>query len=123
IAKISALLVARARYQEEFGYLHTSTFADDELSSEIALAALDLVEADDGALMRRCADTGAWFLARLKEVMARHPDQIRDVRGRGLLVGVELATQEDSPSPLLRLIGEQELLGFMVSGWFLHEEG
>ena len=122
IAKISALLIARARYQEEFGTLHTSTFADDELSSAIALAALDLIDADGGALMRRCADTGAYFLARLREVMARHPDQIRDVRGRGLLIGVELATQEQSPSPLIRLIGEQELLGFLVSGWFLHEE-
>ena len=122
IAKISALLIARERYQEEFGYLHTSTFADDELSSAIALAALDLVEADGGALMERCARTGAYFLARLRDLMARHPDQIRDVRGRGLLLGVELATQEDSPSAFLRLVGEQELLGFMVSGWFLHEE-
>lgn len=123
IAKISALLVARARYQEEFGYLHTSTFADDDPSSEIALAALDLVEAEGEALMSRCAETGAYFMARLRDLMARHPDQIREVRGRGLLIGVELATQEESPSPLLRLIGEQELLGFMVSGWFLHEEG
>lgn len=123
IAKISALLIARERYQEEFGYLHTSTFADDELSSAIALAALDLLEADGEALVRRCADGGAYFLARLRDLMARHPDQIRDVRGRGLLIGVELAAQEDSPSPLIRLLGEQELLGFMVSGWFLHEEG
>jgi acetylornithine/succinyldiaminopimelate/putrescine aminotransferase len=123
IAKISALLVARDRYLEEFGYLHTSTFADDDLSSEIALAALDLLEADGEALMRRCGETGEWFLARLRDLMARHPDQIRDVRGSGLLIGVELATQEDSPSPFIRLLGEQELLGFMVSGWFLHEEG
>ena len=123
IAKISALLVARDRYREEFGYLHTSTFADDDLSSGIALAALDLVELDDEALMRRCADTGAYFLARLRDLMARHPDQIREVRGRGLLLGVELATQESSPSALIRLIGEQDLLGFIVSGWFLHEEG
>jgi acetylornithine/succinyldiaminopimelate/putrescine aminotransferase/predicted amino acid dehydrogenase len=123
IAKISALLVARDRYQQEFATLHTSTFADDELSSAIALAALDLLEADGEALVRRCADSGAYFLARLRDVMARWPDQVRDVRGRGLLIGVELATQENSPSPLIRLLGEQELLGFIVSGWFLHEEG
>jgi acetylornithine/succinyldiaminopimelate/putrescine aminotransferase/predicted amino acid dehydrogenase len=121
LAKISALLVARDRYQEEFATLHTSTFADDDFSSEIALAALDLLEADGGALMRRCAAAGERFLARLRDVMARYPDQIRAVRGRGLMLGVELADQRDSPSPLIRLLGAQELIGFVVSGWFLRE--
>jgi acetylornithine/succinyldiaminopimelate/putrescine aminotransferase/predicted amino acid dehydrogenase len=121
LAKISALLVARERYLEEFGYLHTSTFADDDFSSEVALAALDLLEEDDGALLRRCAATGELLLGCLRDLMARYPDQIRAVRGRGLMVGVELADQHDSPSALIRLLGAQELLGFMVSGWFLRE--
>jgi acetylornithine/succinyldiaminopimelate/putrescine aminotransferase/predicted amino acid dehydrogenase len=121
LAKISALLVARDHYREEFGILHTSTFADDDYSSELALVALDLVEEDGGALMRRCAATGEYFVTRLGDVMARYPDQIRAVRGRGLMIGVELADQRDSPSALVRLLGGQDLLGFMVSGWFLRE--
>ena len=121
LAKISALLVARERYIEEFGVLHTSTFADDDFSSEVALAGLDLLEEDDGALMRRCAATGELFVARLRDLMARYPDQIRAVRGRGLMIGVELADQRGSPSAFIRLLGAQELLGFMVSGWFLRE--
>ena len=121
LAKISALLVARQRYQEQFGVLHTSTFADDDFSSEVALAALDLLEEDGGALMRRSAVAGQRLLGRLGDLMARYPDQIRAVRGRGLMIGVELADQRDSPSPLIRLLGAQELIGFMVSGWFLRE--
>jgi acetylornithine/succinyldiaminopimelate/putrescine aminotransferase/predicted amino acid dehydrogenase len=121
LAKISALMVARERYIEEFGVLHTSTFADDDFSSEVALAGLDLIEEDGGALMRRCAEMGALFMGRLRDVMARHPDQIRAVRGRGLMIGVELADQRDSPSAFMRVLGAQELLGFMVSGWFLRE--
>ncbi len=121
LAKISAVLIARERYIDEFGYLHTSTTADDDFSSELALTALDLIEEEDGALMRRCAATGQLFLGRLRDLMARHPDQIRAVRGRGLMIGVELADQRHSPSALIRLLGGQELLGFMVSGWFLRE--
>ncbi len=121
LAKISAVLIARERYIDDFGYLHTSTTADDDFSSELALTALDLIEEEDGALMRRCAATGKLFLSRLRDVMARYPDQIRAVRGRGLMIGVELADQRDSPSALIRLLGSQELLGFMVSGWFLRE--
>jgi acetylornithine/succinyldiaminopimelate/putrescine aminotransferase/predicted amino acid dehydrogenase len=121
LAKISAMLVARDRYIDEFGTLHTSTFADDDFSSELALVGMDLIEEDDEALMRRCAATGDQFLGRLRDLMARYPDQIRAVRGRGLMIGVELAEQRESPSALIRELAAQELLGFMVSGWFLRE--
>ena len=71
LAKISALLVAADRYQEEFGVLHTSTFADDDLSSELALAALDLLDEDDGRVARLCAAAGERLLGRLRDLMAR----------------------------------------------------
>jgi acetylornithine/succinyldiaminopimelate/putrescine aminotransferase/predicted amino acid dehydrogenase len=122
LAKISALLIDRTRYLEDFGFLHTSTFSDDDASSEVALGGLELLERDGGALMRRCEETGAYFLARLREVQARYPDQIHEVRGRGLMIGVEIASQVGSPSPMMRLVSEQELLGFVVSGWLLREE-
>jgi acetylornithine/succinyldiaminopimelate/putrescine aminotransferase/predicted amino acid dehydrogenase len=122
LAKISALLIERSRYLEDFGFLHTSTFADDDFSSEVAIGTLDLVERDDGALMRRCSETGDYFLGRLRDLMARYPDQIQAVRGRGLMIGVEIASQEGSPSPMMRLVSDQEMLGFVVSGWLLREE-
>jgi acetylornithine/succinyldiaminopimelate/putrescine aminotransferase/predicted amino acid dehydrogenase len=122
LTKIAALLVRRDRYQEEFGYLHTSTFADDDFSSAISLAALDLVTRDDGALMRACHEKGAYLLERLRALQQRYPRVIRDVRGRGLLLGVELAPTGDSASNLLRVASEQHLLGGLVSGYLLHEE-
>lgn len=122
LAKISALLIDRSRYVEDFGFLHTSTFADDDFSSEVAIAGLDLLERDDGALVHRCGTVGDEFLARLRDVQARFPDQIRDVRGRGLMIGVEIALQEASPSPMMRVISEQEMLGFALSGWLLRQE-
>ena len=50
LAEIGALLVQRDRYQHEFGYLHTSTFAEDDFASGVALAALDLIEMGGGEL-------------------------------------------------------------------------
>src|SRR4029450_6279631 len=100
LTKIAALLVRRDRYQEEFGYLHTSTFADDDFTSAISLAALDLVTRDDGGLMRDCPEKGTYLLERLRALQQRYPRVIRDVRGRGLLLGVELAPADDSASNL-----------------------
>ena len=123
LAKIGALLVDEGRYVERFGYLHSSTFADDDFSSAIALGALDLLEADGGALMRACAEKGCYLLGRLRELQARYPGVIADVRGRGLMLGVELRPQHGSASALLRVAAEQSLTGFLLSGYLLNVEG
>jgi acetylornithine/succinyldiaminopimelate/putrescine aminotransferase/predicted amino acid dehydrogenase len=123
LAKVSALLVQRDRYVEEFGMLHTSTFAEDDFSCAIALGALDLLEADDGALMRACREKGDYLLGQLRAVQRRYPQALKAVRGRGLLIGVELAPQTRSASALLRVASEQHLLGFLASGYLLHEAG
>jgi acetylornithine/succinyldiaminopimelate/putrescine aminotransferase/predicted amino acid dehydrogenase len=121
LAKVSALLVDRERYIDDFGYLHTSTFADDDHSASIALRVLDLLEGENGAVLDRCRETGDYFLGRLRALQARYPEQLREVRGRGLMIGIELVAATDSPSPLLRVISEQGLLAFVVCGHLLHE--
>lgn len=120
LAKISALAVERERYIHQFGYLHTSTFADDDFSSAVALRTLDLLEDDE--LLRFCQEKGAFLLERLRALKSRYPGQLRDVRGRGLMIGVELVPQLQSRSPLLRVFSEQGLLGFLVSAYLLREE-
>ena len=49
-------------------------------------------------LVQRAATAGEYLLARLEELQSRH-EQIGDVRGRGLLVGLELVTDRDSKEP------------------------
>ncbi|MEZ4865653.1 MAG: aminotransferase class III-fold pyridoxal phosphate-dependent enzyme [Caldilineaceae bacterium] len=123
LAKQGALLVRADQYIEEFGYLHTSTFAEDDFSAAIGLAALDLVTRDQGALLQGCREKGDYLLQRLRALQACYPQVIREVRGRGLMIGVELIPQHDSASNLLRVVSEQNLLGFLTCGYLLHEEG
>lgn len=119
LAKLSALLVDRARYAPEYGYLHTSTFADDDFSSAIGLGVLEVIEKD--RIEERCRESGEYLLARLGEIAARHPGVVKEVRGRGLMAGIELAREVHSSAPLIRVLSEQNLLGFFASGWLLHE--
>ena len=120
LAKIAALLVDRDRYVDDFGYLHTSTFADDDFSSIVALRALDLLERDNGAIAAQCRRQGDRILARLERVRAQFPGQIREVRGRGLMIGVELLPQQDA-SPLLQVLSDQSLVGYVACGYLLRE--
>jgi putrescine aminotransferase len=68
--------------------LQTSTFGGSELACAAALAALDVLVDDD--LAERARVRGDQLLAGARAVMRRHPAVIADVRGAGLLVGVEL---------------------------------
>ncbi|PKL75877.1 MAG: hypothetical protein CVV27_13145, partial [Candidatus Melainabacteria bacterium HGW-Melainabacteria-1] len=114
-------LVRADQYCYRFGKLHSSTFAEDELSAGVALAALDLLDSEN--LMQQAADTGAWLLQELQALQARYPEQIAEVRGCGLMIGVEFASQADSPSPAIRMLSRQELLGYAITGYLLYEHG
>lgn len=123
LAKVSALLVDRERYVPEFGYLHTSTFAEDDLSSTVAVRTLEILTRDDDAVIARCRERGARLLERLGQLRERFPGQIREVRGRGLMIGVELEPQTHSPSPLLRVLSDQGLVGYLACGYLLRAHG
>jgi acetylornithine/N-succinyldiaminopimelate aminotransferase len=68
---------------------HGSTFAGGPVASAAALAVLDLV--DDPTLLREVRERGA----RLREGLERLPG-VREVRGRGLMLGVGLAEGIDA---------------------------
>jgi len=72
---------------EENPYLHTTTFGGNPLACAAGLAALDEVERLD--LCSRATERGAQLLDGLREIAVAHADMIADVRGRGLLVGME----------------------------------
>lgn len=66
---------------------HGSTFGGNPLAAAVGLAALQVIE--DEHLVERSAELGAHLLDRLRGIDS---SLIRDVRGRGLWVGVELDT-------------------------------
>jgi ornithine--oxo-acid transaminase len=64
---------------------HGSTYGGNPLACAVARAALQVIE--DERLADRSAELGAWLLYELRKI--RHP-HIKEIRGRGLLVGIEL---------------------------------
>ena len=83
-------LIARPALWQEFQrqpYIHSSTFGGNPLACCAAVATLEVIA--DEHLADRAAATGAYFLERLDAVRRRHPSVVRDVRGRGLMLGIE----------------------------------
>ncbi len=65
---------------------HASTFGGNPVSCAAALATIDLLRS---SLMQNAADVGAYMMDLLKELQEKHAI-IGDVRGRGLMIGIEL---------------------------------
>jgi len=66
---------------------HGSTFGGNPLACAAALATLETI-LDEG-ILENCRKVGAYFLSRLGELKEKHP-RIREVRGQGLILAVEL---------------------------------
>jgi ornithine--oxo-acid transaminase len=64
---------------------HGSTFGGNPLACAVGRAALDVLE--DERLPERSAELGAWFQGELRGIGSPH---VVEVRGRGLLIGIEV---------------------------------
>ncbi|MFD9685101.1 aspartate aminotransferase family protein [Kitasatospora sp. NPDC059088] len=120
LAKAAVMLVHHRRHRPGFELLHSSTFAKDAFSTLIAARTLDLLEADGGARYRQAAERGERILARLEGIRDDFKDVVADVRGRGLMLGLELRDQGDSTSPALRELSRAGVLGYAAAGYLLH---
>lgn len=67
---------------------HGSTFGGNALAAAVALEGLKVLEEEK--LVERSAEMGAYLFQRLRAVQAEVQPLIRDVRGRGLWVGVDI---------------------------------
>jgi 2,2-dialkylglycine decarboxylase (pyruvate) len=78
------------------GFVHVTSHVSDPLPAAVGLAVLDVVVEE--RLPERAAAMGARLRSGLLELAERHPI-IGEVRGRGLLVGVELVTDRATRTP------------------------
>ena len=90
---VSAVLMKNKIYQAVYSSLrraivHTSTFSENSLSMRAGLATLDVLEREE--LGRRALHLGEEFRGKLRRELAGF-DIVKDVRGMGLLNGIEFA--------------------------------
>lgn len=100
--------IARASVMDWPQGAHGNTYGGNPLACAAALATLDLVE---NGLMQNAAEQGSYLMDALEEIQVRHPS-IGQVRGKGLMIGVEFVKDKASKEPAVELRNAVERKSF-----------
>ncbi|RYG19569.1 aminotransferase class III-fold pyridoxal phosphate-dependent enzyme, partial [bacterium] len=95
VMPIGATLYTRPIYDAVYGdspLAHTSTFGGNPLACAAAIAAVKTIMEEE--LPRRSAEMGTRMLNGFREVAKKHNETIAEVRGRGLMIGLEFREDE-----------------------------
>jgi len=87
------VMASKAEIQDWTPGSHASTFGGNPVSCAAAMAVLDIIKTEN--LLDNATEQGNYIKKRLEEMMETHP-MIGDVRGIGLMVGVEIVKDKDS---------------------------
>jgi 4-aminobutyrate aminotransferase len=108
--------IASAEFMNWGPGAHASTFGGNPVSVAAALATIELLEQ---GLVEHAARLGARLLGRLREWPRRYP-VVGDVRGQGLMIGIEFvldpATKQKAPELRDRVVQEAFRRGLLVLG-------
>ena len=116
IAKISAVLIDKSKYEDQFGLMHSSTFAEDGWSSYVALKALSLAKASQANILNKSIQ----IRNKLKKLQHSYPDIITQVRGEGLMIGLAFKSFEESNSYAFQVMDQSGYLHYLYVSYLLH---
>jgi 4-aminobutyrate aminotransferase len=100
--------IARKSVMDWAAGTHGNTYGGNPISCAASLATIDLIE---NGYLQNAAEVGAYAMDALEEIKSRHPS-IGDVRGKGLMIGVEFVTDRETKEPAHDLTERVVELGY-----------
>lgn len=95
--------------------IHFNTFGGNPVSCAIGKAVLEVMQREN--LQQNCLEVGGYLLEGFRGLMAKH-DIIGDVRGKGLMTGIELVkdrgTKEPATPECIRVWERAKTLGLLI---------
>ncbi|MFH1452498.1 MAG: aspartate aminotransferase family protein [Armatimonadota bacterium] len=88
--------------------IHTSTFGGNPLACAAALAAINVIEEEN--LVDNSAKMGEYLTSELGKIKEKYPEIVSEIRGKGLLAGVEM-TKEGYAGSIIFEMAKNNVIG------------
>ena len=92
---------------------HSSTFGNNPLAATAAMKAIEITVRD--GLSERAARLGGLLLERLRSLQRKHPRAIDQVRGKGLLIGIEMRDEALGATLAEKLYDRRVLVAYALN--------
>lgn len=107
-------------YNDDFGSLHSSTFANNSVTSAVGKAVIEELIKDDAQFIKEVKAKGDYLLQKVTGLKETYPEVIKAVRGKGLMVGIEFAELDDVGSYDITYITDQKGFTALLAGYLLN---
>ncbi len=104
---IGAMLCTERAAQAITPGMHGTTFGGNPLACATAIAVIDEIKRTN--LLAHVEEVGSYFRSRLTELAGKH-DCIREIRGKGLMIGVEITSDTLAKSILEDMLAQRIIL-------------
>ncbi len=95
-------MIARAEVMDWSTGAHGSTYGGNPVALAAMMATIDLLE---GGLMANAAERGEQGLRGLRPLLEHFPDLVRDVRGKGLMIGIQFDSGDTAEAVQMQAFG------------------
>ncbi len=116
VCKIAATVCHSKLYPVGFDYLHTSTFAEDDISSSVALKVMELLKRDKEKFYK------IDLIGELTKLKEKYPRFIKEVRGRKFMASIEMTDQIGKSCHEFHIFDFPGYLGYFLASALLHNE-
>lgn len=107
-------------YNDEFGSLHSSTFANNSLACAVGSAVIDELLQDDRRIIKEVKAKGEYLLEKARELAENYPEVIKESRGKGLMVGMEFCDLGDCGSYDMIYLADRKGFTGLLAGYLLN---
>lgn len=121
IVPLGVMLCAEDVWCEEFGYYHSSTFANSHFSCSIGCKVLDILMADNRAVIRHAKEMGSYLEKGLNRLVEKYPNAFIKRNGRGLMQAIVLAPWSGEESYFMAYASKNGFSVPLLAGYLINK--
>ena len=123
IYPVNACLVKEEFYPRGFDLNYFSTFAGNNIACKITDRVIDIITRNNRELIYRIRENGERLLNELLKLRDDFPKLLKDARGKGYFLGLELEMKREYyPQSMLSILSEQNSLSYPIVSYLLNEK-